>query len=263
MAADDSGGFEAPTIDELFPQSFLLQGTPFEINRIMLIRIVVVLVIAAWMILATRRMRLVPGRFQVMNEFLFGFVRNSIALDTLGEKDGKRYLPVIMTVFFLVLGMNFTSVVPFVGIAGTANPGLPLVLAVIAWALFIYAGFRKLGWTYLKNALFIPGVPKILYVLLTPLELLSTFIVRPVTLMLRLLMNMVAGHLLLALVYTATSFFLFTVLAGGNGIGLLGVGTGLFGIVYAGFEIFVGLLQAYVFAFLIAIYIQLAVAEEH
>lgn len=260
---DSSGGFEPPSVNDFFPEHFLLQGTPFEINRIMLIRILVIIVIAAWMILATRSLKLVPGRFQVMNEFLFGFVRNSIALDTLGEKDGKRYLPFIMTIFFLVLGMNFTSVVPFVGIAGTAAPGLPFVLAIIAWALFIYAGFRKSGFTYLKNALFIPGVPKILYVLLTPLELLSTFIVRPVTLMLRLLMNMVAGHLLLALVYSATSFFLFTVLANGMPIGLLGVGTGLFGIVYTGFEIFIGLLQAYVFAFLTAIYIQLAVAEEH
>ena len=79
----------------------------------------------------------------------------------------------------------------------------------------------------------------------------------------RLLMNMVSGHLLLALVYAASSFFLFTLLPQGNLFGLIGVGTVLFGIAYLAFEIFVALLQAYVFAFLTAIYIQLAVAEEH
>ena len=263
MATGGSGTFEPPKITELFPAAFALQGTPFAINRIELIRIVVVVIVAGWLILATRNMKIVPGRFQVMNEALLGYVRNSMAIETLGEEDGRRWLPLIMTMFFLVLGMNITSIVPFVGISGAANPGLPLVLAVIAWGAFIYAGFRRNGWNYLKNALFIPGVPKVLYILLTPLEILSTFIVRPVTLMLRLLMNMVAGHLLLALIYAATSFFLFTVLAGGMPIGLLGIGTGIFGIVYAAFEIFVALLQAYVFALLTAIYIQLATAEEH
>ena len=99
---------------------------------------------------------------------------------------------------------------------GTSVIGLPLIMAVIAWIAFIYAGFRERGWTYLKNALFIPGVPWPLYILLTPLEILSTFIVRPVTLTLRLLMNMVAGHLLLALVWAASSFFLFVLLPQGN-----------------------------------------------
>ena len=141
--------------------------------------------------------------------------------------------------------------------------GLPIVIAGIAWVLFIYAGFRKLGWTYLKNALFLPGVPWPLYILLTPLEILSTFIVRPITLTLRLLMNMVSGHLLLTLVFAATQYFLFTLLPSGHLIGLIGVGTVVFGIVYLAFEIFVAALQAYVFAFLTAIYIQLATAEEH
>lgn len=262
LAADD-GGFEPPKVDEFFPGPILFAGTPFELNRIMLIRLLVVAVLVIWLLLATRSLKLVPGKGQVITEFLLNFVRNSIAIDTLGEKDGKRFLPVIMTIFFLVLGMNVTSIIPGLQIAGTAVIGLPLVLAVIAWVLFIYAGFRKLGWTYLKNALFIPGVPWALYFLLTPLELLSTFIVRPVTLTLRLLMNMVAGHLLLVLVFSASQFFLFTLLPQGNAAGVIGVGTVLFGVLYTAFELFVALLQAYVFAFLTAIYIQLATAEEH
>jgi F-type H+-transporting ATPase subunit a len=223
----------------------------------------VVVLLCLWLWLGTRRMKLVPGRRQVLTEFVLGFVRNNIAVETLGEEDGRRYLPIIMTMFFLPLGMNLTGVVPFVGIAGTSVIGLPLVMAIIAWITFIYAGFRKLGWTFLRNALFIPGVPWPLYFLLTPLEFLSTFIVRPITLTLRLLMNMVAGHLLIALVFAASEFFLFTLLPSGNLFGVLGIGTVVFGVVYMAFEIFVALLQAYVFSFLTAIYVQLSVAETH
>ena len=261
-AAGD-GGFEPPSIADFFPGDVLFAGTPFALNRIMLIRVLVVAVLCLWLYLGTRRMQLVPRRGQVFTEFLLGFVRNNIALETLGEKDGKRWLPLIMTMFFLVLGMNMTSVIPGLQIAGSSVIGLPIVLALIAWAVFIYAGFRKLGFKYLKNALFLPGVPWPLYILLTPLEILSTFIVRPITLTLRLLMNMVSGHLLLTLVFSATQFFLFTLLPTGNFLGLIGVGTVAFGIVYLAFEIFIALLQAYVFAFLTAIYIQLATAEEH
>jgi F-type H+-transporting ATPase subunit a len=262
-AAAAASGFEPPTIQDFFPGPILFAGTPFEMNRIMLIRVAVVVVLCLWLWLGTRRMKLVPGRRQVVTEYVLGFVRNNIAVETLGEVDGRRYLPIIMTMFFLPLGMNLTGVVPFVGIAGTSVIGLPLVMAIIAWITFIYAGFRKLGWTFLKNALFIPGVPWFLYFLLTPLEFLSTFIVRPITLTLRLLMNMVAGHLLIALVYAASQFFLFTLLPSGNLFGVLGVGTVVFGVIYLAFEIFVALLQAYVFSFLTAIYVQLSIAETH
>lgn len=258
----EEGGFEAPSIDGFFPGGVLFVGTPFEMNRIMIVRMLAVLVLVLWLWLGTRRMQVVPGRFQASVEFLLGFVRN-ISIETLGEKEGTKYLPVIMTMFFLVFSTNITGAISPTLIPGSSVIGLPLVLALIAWALFIYAGFKKLGWTYLKNALFLPGVPKVLYILLTPLEILSTFIVRPVTLTLRLLMNMVSGHLLLALVYAASSYFLFTLLPHGNFLGLIGVGTVAFGLIYLVFEIFVAALQAYVFAFLTAIYIQLATAEEH
>ena len=76
-------------------------------------------------------------------------------------------------------------------------------------------------------------------------------------------MNLVAGHMLLVLCFTATHFFFFTVLAQGNLLGLLGIGTFAFGVVFTVFELFVAALQAYVFAILTAIYIQLSVAEEH
>ena len=84
-----------------------------------------------------------------------------------------------------------------------------------------------------------------------------------ITLTLRLTMNMIAGHMLLVLCFTATQFFFFTVLADGNLIGLLGIGTFAFGVIFTFFEIFVAALQAYVFTFLATIYIQIVTGEEH
>jgi F-type H+-transporting ATPase subunit a len=107
-------------------------------------------------------------------------------------------------------------------------------------------------------------VPGPVYILVTPIEILSTFVLRPVTLTLRLLMNMVAGHLLLVLCFAATNFFFVTVLFNqGNLIGLLGIGTFAFGAAFTVFEILVAVLQAYVFTFLAAVYIQLSLADDH
>ncbi|MFT4052791.1 MAG: F0F1 ATP synthase subunit A [Microbacterium sp.] len=262
-AASDDGGFEGPSIDEFFPPALLFAGTPFELNRLMAIRILVVVLLILIFWLGTRNMKIVPSRGQAAMEAIIGFVRNGIVYDTLGERLGRKYEPIIMTMFFLILGMNITGVIPGLQLAGTSAIGLPIVLALTSWVLFIYAGMREKGAKFWKDSLFLPGVPKVLYVLLTPLEFLSTFIVRPVTLALRLTMNMIAGHMLLVLCFTATQFFFFTVLAEGNMLGLLGVGSFAFGIAFTVLELFVAALQAYVFAILTAIYIQLSVAEEH
>jgi len=258
-----NGGFQGPSIGEFFPAPILFAGTPFEINRIMLIRLLVIAVLLLILWLGTRRMTIVPNRRQVAFEFVIGFVRNNIVLETLGEKDGRRFMPVLMTMFFVILGMNITGIVPGLLIPGSSVIGVPLVLAAVAYVLFIYAGVKKHSWRFFKNALFLPGVPWPLYFLLTPVELFSTFILRPITLTLRLLMNVIAGHMLLVLCFSATSFFFFTVLANGKLVGLLGFGTLAFGIAFTLLELFVAVLQAYVFTILAAIYIQMALADEH
>ncbi len=262
-AASDDGGFHGPSINDFFPPALLFEGTPFELNRMMAVRILVVLAIIVIFWLGTSRAKIVPGRAQAALEAVFMFARKNIIYDTLGERLGRRYEPILMTMFFLILGMNLTGTIPGLQLAGTAAIGLPIVLAIVSWFMFIYAGMREKGMKFWKDSLFLPGVPWPLYFLLTPLEFLSTFIVRPVTLTLRLTMNMIAGHMLLVLCFTATQFFFFTVLASGNPLGLLGVGSFAFGLAFTLLELFVAALQAYVFAILSAIYIQLAVAEEH
>lgn len=259
MSADD-GEFHGPSIEEFFPGPLLFEGTAFEINRIMLVRFVAVaaLILVFW--LGTRRMRVVPGRFQSLVEMGLDLVRVNIADDLLGKKDGKRFLPLLTTIFFMVLFMNLTGVIPLLNIAGTSVIGVPLVLAIVAYVAFIYAGVKKSPKNFFKNSLFPAGVPWPVYIIVTPIEFISTFVIRPVTLTLRLMMNMIVGHLLLVLFFAATQFFFFTA---GGWWSLLGVGTLAFGFVFTLFELLVAVLQAYVFALLTAVYIQLAVAEEH
>lgn len=259
MSADD-GEFHGPSIEEFFPGPLLFEGTAFEINRIILVRFVAVaaLILVFW--LGTRRMRVVPGRFQSLVEMGLDLVRVNIADDLLGKKDGKRFLPLLTTIFFMVLFMNLTGVIPLLNIAGTSVIGVPLVLAIVAYVAFIYAGVKKSPKNFFKNSLFPAGVPWPVYIIVTPIEFISTFVIRPVTLTLRLMMNMIVGHLLLVLFFAATQFFFFTV---GGWWSVLGVGTLAFGFVFTLFELLVAVLQAYVFALLTAVYIQLAVAEEH
>ena len=229
-------------------------------TRINLIQVIatVALVLIFW--LGTRRMRLVPGRFQSLVEMGLDFVRVNIAHDLLGKKDGDRFLPILTTIFFMILFMNLTGIIPFLNIAGTSVIAVPLLLALVSYVTFIYAGIKKSPKNFFKNSLFPAGVPWPIYIIVTPIELISTFIIRPITLTLRLLMNMMVGHLLLVLFFAATQFFFFT--AGGWWT-LLGVGSLAFGFVFTLFELLVAVLQAYVFALLTAVYIQLAVAEEH
>lgn len=259
MSTDD-GGFHGPSINEFFPGALLFEDTIFAIDRIMIARFIAVaaLLIIFW--LGTRRMKVVPGRFQSLVEMGLDLVRVNIADDLLGKKDGKRFLPILTTMFFLVLFMNLTGVIPFINIAGTSVIGVPLVLAIVAYIAFIYAGVKKSPKNFFKNSLFPSGVPWPVYIIVTPIEFISTFIIRPITLTLRLMMNMIVGHLLLVLFFAATQFFVFQL---GGGWTVLGVGTLAFGLVFTLFEVLVAVLQAYVFALLTAVYIQLAVAEEH
>jgi F-type H+-transporting ATPase subunit a len=260
LAAED-GGFHPPSIDEFFPPIVLFAGTPFAMNRIMIIRVIVLIALVLFVTLATRRLKVVPGRLQQIVEFPFLFVRNNIAEDILGHRDAQRFLPLLTTIFFTVLGMNITGVIPFLNVAGTSVIGLPMLLAVIVWFVFVYAGLRKHPGTFLRNSLFPPGVPWPLYLIVTPIEFVSTFILRPITLTLRLTMNMLVGHLLLVLFFSATWFFFFQ--QGPNLFTVFGLGTFAFGIAFTLFELFVAALQAYIFTLLTAVYIQLSLAAEH
>lgn len=260
-ASSGSGEFEAPTLAHEFdPAPFLFVGTPFEINRILMVRLIATIVLALLLVLYAKRSKLIPGRAQAAMETLLEFSKVSIAEEIMGgEEEAKRYQPLLMTIFLGILFMNITGVIPGLQIAGTSLIGMPLIFALAAYIGFVVAGLRthKLG--FFKEQLMPKGVPWPLYFVMVPLEFLSTFILRPVTLAIRLLANMVAGHFLLVLCFLGTHY-LYLTMSGWLG-GLLGSLTLLAGIVFVAFELFIGALQAYIFTMLAAAYISLSVSE--
>ena len=260
-ASSHSDGFASPTLEHEFdPTPFLFVGTPFEINRIMLVRLIATVVLALLLILYARRSKLIPGRAQAAMEYLLEFSKVSIAEEIMGgEKEAHRYQPLIMTIFLGTLFMNLTGVIPGLQIAGTSLIGMPLVYALVAYVGFIAAGIRSQGLGFFKAQLMPKGVPWPIYFLMVPLEFLSTFILRPVTLTVRLLANMMAGHFILVLCFVGTHFLYFS-LGGFSGV-FLGSLAFLGGIVFVAFELFIAALQAYIFTMLSAAYISLSVSE--
>ncbi len=260
LATGNDSSFHAPGIDEFFPAPILFAGTPFEINRVILVRLIAVAVLCLVLVIYSKRTKLVPGRFQSAVEMLLDFSRTSIGQELLGDK-AKPFQPIIATVFLGILFMNITSTIPGLQIAGTAVMGAPAVYAIVAYFTFIYAGIKAQGFGhFFKSQLLPPGVPKPIYILMTPIELLSTFVLRPVTLALRLLANMMSGHLVLVLCFVGTNA-LMVGMGGVSGIAL-GSLTLLGGIAFTFFELFVACLQAYIFALLMAAYISLSI-EDH
>ncbi|WP_234995798.1 F0F1 ATP synthase subunit A [Streptoalloteichus hindustanus] len=259
VLAASEGGFHKPSIDEFFPGALLFAGTPFEINRIMLIRLVMTVVVAAFFLIAMRRPKLVPRGVQNLGEYALDFVRVHIAEEVMGRENGRRFLPLLTTFFFLVWACNLAGVIPLFNIAGSAVVGLPLVLSVVTYVVFNYAGIKSQGFgRYLKNQLIPSGVPVYMLPLVLPIELVSTFILRPFTLTVRLLANMMAGHLMLVLFFSATSFLLFEATALFKPVGVLSFAMGF---VFTLFELLVQFLQAYIFTMLTAVYIDLAMHE--
>lgn len=252
-----SDGLDAISVDEFFPPAILFEGTPFELNRVMLVRLLAVTVVSVVLLLAASKAKVIPSRGQVLVEMLLEFVRKNIVCEIIqSEKIAKQVTPLITLIFIGIFSMNITGVIPGLNIAGSSVVGIPLVFALISYVSFIYIGIKVHGvGNFFKSQLMPPGIPKALYPAFILIELLSTFIVRPFTLVIRLLANMVAGHLLLVLFFVATHIFILSM----NAYTLFAPITLIVSIAIYAFELFVAALQAYIFALLSAVYIQLAV----
>ncbi|MFI6171989.1 F0F1 ATP synthase subunit A [Nocardia sp. NPDC051052] len=251
-----AGEFHAPSLSDFFPPALLFEGTPFELDRLMLIRLIMSAVLIVVMMLAFRNPRLVPRGLQNIAETGLVFVKEQICDEILGKESGRKYFPLIATIFFSVLFLNFSSIIPGLNISSNARVGFPLVLALIAYITFNYVGIKKYGFfTYLRSSIVVPNVPPVLHVLLIPIEFISTFVLRPFTLTVRLMANMLAGHIMLVLFFSSTWFFLFDATAWMKVFSPFSL---LAGLGFTLFELLVVFLQAYVFALLTAVYIGLA-----
>jgi F-type H+-transporting ATPase subunit a len=219
----------------------------------------VVLIVWGLFFFGFRKPKLVPSGLQNVMESVVDFVRNQIALEVIG-RDGLRFVPYLTTLFCFVFLANVGGITPPVFFPLTGRMALPAIMAICSLLLFISVGISQQGFgTYFRNTLFPPGMPWPIYILLTPIELISTFIVRPVTLAIRLLANMIAGHLILSVFFVASGYMLTSM----NISTVFGVGALIFSVALIAFELFVAGLQAYVFTILSAVYIAGAMEPEH
>ena len=265
LAAESGGGdtgFQSPTIEEFYPESiasFSLLGVDFEITRITIIMWIATIVIGALLVAAVRKPSIVPGKMQWLAESGYSVVRDGIARDVIGPK-GLPFAPFLASLFFFILANNAMSIIPFAQISPNSKFAVPLVLAVICWVIYNYIGIREQGAAkYFKDAAIPPGVPKAALILVTPIELLQVFVIRPFTLAVRLFANMFAGHMLLV-VFSLGAVYLLQV---GNFSVIFAPLSFLMALVMTFFELLVIVLQAYVFTVLMATYLNGAVEPAH
>lgn len=226
-----------------------LEGTPFAINRVVLLMLFAAFLCLAFFMVGAARASSKPKGVGLLAETGYLFVKNNIAVDVIGP-EGVRFAPYLATLFFFIFFSNLLEVFPGVYFPVTSRMALPAVLAFLTWVVFNFVGFKSHGMSYLKDTLFPPGVPWPIYFILTPIEFFSVFVIRPLTLAIRLFANMMAGHVLL------TVFVLFTddLIASGAGTPL-GVLTLLVTCLLIVFELMVITIQAYIFTTLSAFYI--------
>jgi F-type H+-transporting ATPase subunit a len=262
VLAANGEGFVAPTVEEFYPQpllSFSLLGVDFEITRITVIMWIATALMIGLMLAAVRKPSIVPGKLQYIGESGYSLIRDGIARDVIGPK-GLPFAPFLAALFFFILANNAMSIVPLAQISPMSKFAFPLVLAVITWVLYNWVGIREQGAKrYFKDAAVPPGVPIGALILVTPIELLQVFVIRPFTLAVRLFANMFAGHMLLAVFSLGTVYLLFV----GNFSVIFSPFAFLMALAMTFFELLVIVLQAYVFTVLTATYLNGAVEPAH
>ncbi|OYX30098.1 MAG: F0F1 ATP synthase subunit A [Caulobacterales bacterium 32-69-10] len=237
----DFGTFELPVIgqfDLAFTNSHLAMTIAF-------------VAVVLFMSLVTAKMQVVPGRLQAVGEQLFSLV------DNLGESiighEGKKLFPFIFTIFTFILAMNLLGLL--LTFTVTSQLAITATFAAMTIGLVLIIGFAKHGIGFFK--LFVPGgVPWYAIWLVVPIEFVS-FLLRPVTLALRLFGNMLGGHV--ALKVFAGFVVALGAMAAGGGFGLLGIpGAALslsMVVALTSLEFLVAFLQAFVFTVLTCIYL--------
>lgn len=212
-----------------------------------LLMLVAVALVSLFLIAAMRSNSLVPGRFQSVAELSYEFVANMVRENT--GTAGMQYFPFIFSLFVFILALNMLGIVPY-SFTVTSHIIVTFAMALVVFLFVVIVGFIKNGPGFLK--LFVPsGVPLLLLPLITPLEFFS-FLIRPISLSVRLFANMMAGHMMLNV------FAAFVV-----GLGIVGIFPLTFMVAFTGLELLVAFLQAFVFTVLTCIYLNDALHMHH
>lgn len=269
LLATEASGFHVPPLDELFNfPAFLFEDSEyFAFNRTALLYVLAMFISVGLLWAAFAKPKVVPGKFQAAMEAIVDFV-SGIGHEVIGHQ-AKPYIPFLTSLFLFVWINNLYEILPFVNFPSTGRMALPAFLAIVVYVVYWWAAIKAQGLGYFKHLIVPEGVPKFVLPLYAPIELAQVLIIRPLTLAVRLFANMMAGHILLTILFIAANAFLFDVHDGlanvsfnlkGSPIGLIAL---LFGPAMVAFELMVGALQAYIFTILAAVYIGSSLSEEH
>lgn len=234
---------------------------PVNFTRTSFLMLLAAAVSVALLYFGLRRNRAVPTKFETAIQSLVGFVRDGIARDIIGP-EGAKYVPYLLSIFMLILVGNLFEVTPLINFPITSRMALPVFLSLVTYFIFVIVGFSKNGIRYLTDIAWPKAVPIGLRWLVGLIEVVSTFALRPLTLAIRLFANLVAGHLMLTLLLGSGVAFVLAIgeIGPKAGIGVVWFAVGM---VFFAFEVFVAVLQAYIFTLLSAVYIQASVHPEH
>jgi F-type H+-transporting ATPase subunit a len=252
-------GLEFPPVSHLVEwPDFLFEGSPFAVNKVVLLMWLSALIAFGIFWAAGRQSSLVPTGVQNVAESIVDFVRDSIIMQTIGP-EGLYWMPFLLSMFLFILIGNIWEVIPGVQMPMNGRIAFPAFLAIVVWFIYNYIGIRHQGLGgYFKNMAFPPGVPKPIYVIVTPIEVVSALVTQPFALAVRLFANMLAGHLLLVTFALITADVLApkvtAVIAPFSFLLLVGL---------TGFEVLVAVLQAFIYTILTAVYIGRAMHPEH
>jgi F-type H+-transporting ATPase subunit a len=195
--------------------------------------------------MARRRGDVHSGAYNLF-EALFVYVRDEIVYANIGREDGRPYVPFIATLFFFILFMNLLGLVPF-GATATGNLAVTGVLALFSFIAIEASGVVANGPVRYARSLMPEGIPLVLAPVMIPIELIG-HVAKPFALMVRLFANMTAGHVvilsLLGLIFIIHSYLVAPVAVA-------------FSIFIYMLEILIAFIQAYIFATLTAVFIQL------
>lgn len=236
-AAEGHSPLEQFQINRLIPME--VGGVDVSFTNSALWMVLVIAGATLFLTLGMQRRAMVPGRLQSMAEMTYELVAG-VVRDNVGSA-GRPYFPFIFTIFIFVLFSNLFGLIPY-SFTVTSHIIVTFALAAMVWIGVTVIGIAKHGLHFFS--LFLPkGIPIALAPLLVVIELIS-YLVRPVTLSMRLFANMMAGHTLIKVIAG------FVVALGLFGVVPLLVTSAIYGL-----ELLVAVLQAYVFAILTSLYL--------
>lgn len=259
MISIHAATFTPPGPSDFWQPLFGTDGD-WAVTRPMFLMVISTVVVCLMGVMWSRNLKVVPTKGQWLWENCYGVARNAVARDILGEKNFKPYLPLLFSLFMVILINNLFGVIPVLQYPTMSRIGFPIALTLIVYFLYLYLGVKRKGLGGYFKSLIPAGLPGWLIVPMFLLECITFFFTRPVTLALRLFGNMFAGHILMMLLGLGAAYLL---IDGGPLFKVLSVGPFVMAILMTFFELLVEFLQAYIFTLLAALYISDSLADGH